>query len=155
MDIQIDRLSRDRTRRSDKASKTAGGRAVTKSKTGSQFNRKLLETQRASIREEMDGLLVSIDNQAREIEKSLTFESLSVYRELIQKFVAIAVNDLYEVQEKLSVSPTGKKKSLLIVKKIDAELEAMAEEFIGRQSNLIAFLARLDQIRGLLLDLYS
>lgn len=155
MDIQLDKLSRDRTRRSDKASKAAPGRAVIKSKSGSQFNRRLLETQSANIREELDKLLVSIDTQAKEIEKSLTFEALGVYRELVQKFVGMAVNELYEVEEKLSVSPTGKKKSLLIVKKINAELEALTEEFMNRQQNLIAFLARLDQIRGLLLDLYS
>lgn len=155
MDIQLDKLSRDRARRSDKASKAAPGRAVVKSKSGSQFNRRLLETQSANIREELNILLVSIDTQAKEIEKSLTFEALGVYRELVQKFVGMAVNELYEVEEKLSVSPTGKKKSLLIVKKINAELEALTEEFMNRQQNLIAFLARLDQIRGLLLDLYS
>jgi uncharacterized protein YaaR (DUF327 family) len=65
------------------------------------------------------------------------------------------VNDLFAVEEKLSISPTGKKKSLLLVKTIDTELAALAEEFVKRQTNLLAFMARLDRIRGLLLDMYT
>jgi len=119
------------------------------------FNLKLLETRRENIREEMDLMLAGIDAQAKEIEKSLTFESLHVYREMIRKFVGVAVNELYEVEEKLSISPTGKKKSLLLVKRINEELEKLADEFLDKQKNLLGFLSRLDQIRGLLLDLYT
>ncbi|HOX27726.1 MAG TPA: YaaR family protein [bacterium] len=155
MDIQLDRITRDRARKSGKAQASKQGRATTGKQSEKSFGLKLLETQRAALREELDTLLSSIDEQAQKIEKSLTFESLEAYRELIKKFVGIAVNELYAVEEKLSVSKTGKKKSLLIVKKLDEELETLTHEFLNRQQNLVAFLGRLDKIRGLLLDLYS
>ena len=156
MDVDIGKVSRDRARRSTKASKSGGSRAASRATPReSSFNLKLLETRRENLREELDALFISIDAQAKEIEKSLTFETLRVYRELVQKFVGIAVNELFEVEEKMTVSPTGKKKSLLLVKKINQELEKLSEEFLDRQRNLIGFLSRLDQIRGLLLDLYS
>ena len=156
MDVEIGKVSRDRARRSAKSSKPAAGRGVSRApKSESAFNRKLLETRRSGLREELDNLLISIDEQAKEIEKSLTFEALGVYRDLVRKFIGIAVNELFEVEEKLSVSPTGKKKSLLLVKKIDQELEALTDDFLNRQHNLLGFLARLDQIKGLLLDLYT
>jgi uncharacterized protein len=156
MDVEIGKLSRDRARRSTKPGKTGGSRAPSRAtQQESSFSLKLLETRSANLRGELDDLFISIDAQAKEIEKSLTFETLRVYRELVQKFVGIAVNELFDVEEKLSVSPTGKKKSLLLVKKINEELEKMAEEFLNKQGNLIGFLSRLDQIRGLLLDLYT
>ena len=158
MEIQIDKVSRGRSRRAGKgagAAKARKSKAAGRTESGRTFDRNLLETQRTNIREELDQLLVRIDDQASEIEKSLTFESLEAYRELVRKFVGIVVNELFVVEEKLSVSPTGKKKSLLLVKTIDEELESLAREFINRQGNLIAFMARLDKIRGLLLDLYS
>ena len=156
MDVEIGKVTRDRTRRSGKTGKAAGRTAARSSGRGdTAFNLKLLETRRENLREELDQLLISIDSQAKEIEKSLTFETLRVYRELVRKFVGIAVNEFFEVEEKLSVGPTGKKKSLLLVKKINEELEKLAQDFLDRQKNLIGFLGRLDQIRGLLLDLYS
>jgi uncharacterized protein len=156
MDIDLGKVSRDRARRSAKSSKSGGSRSPSRAtQHETSFNLKLLETRRENLREELDALFMSIDTQAKEIEKSLTFETLRVYRELVQKFVGIAVNELFEVEEKMTVSPTGKKKSLLLVKKINQELEKLSEEFLDRQRNLIGFLSRLDQIRGLLLDLYS
>ncbi len=155
MEVHIDKAGRDRTRRSSKAGVSSKARAAKSASADAPFTRKLLEAQRAEIKEELGQLLSGIDKQAAEIEKSLTFESLEKYRELVRKFVNVVVNDLFAVEEKLSVSPTGKKKSLLLVKTIDAELAALAEEFVKRQTNLLAFMARLDRIRGLLLDMYT
>ena len=155
MDIQLDKLGRDRAKRSGKSSRAASSRSVTSGGQKPAFGIRLLEIQRESLRDELDGLLEQIDTQAREIEKSLTFESLASYKGMVQRFIGIAINELYTVEEKLSVSPTGRKKSLFLVKKIDEELEKLTEEFMGRQRNLVAFLSRLDQIRGLLLDLYT
>jgi hypothetical protein len=73
----------------------------------------------------------------------------------VQKFIHIAVHELYSVEEKLSVSQTGKQKSLIIVKKINTALEELTNECLSKQVNLINFMARIDQIRGLLIDLYS
>ena len=155
MEVHIDRAGRDRTRRTAKSVASSKGKAAKTVSSESSFTRKLLEAQRAEIKEELGQLLSGIDDQAREIEKSLTFEALEKYRELVRKFVSVVVNDLFAVDEKLSISPAGKKKSLLLIKTIDAELAAMAEEFVKRQSNLLAFMARLDRIRGLLLDMYT
>jgi uncharacterized protein len=155
MDIKLDKTGRGRSRRTGGTARSGTGRAVVKAKAESSFEQKLLETRRSGLREELAALFISIDAQAMELEKSLTFESLRVYKEMIQKFVGIAVNELYAVEERLSVSPTGKRKSLLLVKRLDAELEALTDQFLTRQQNLIGFLARIDQIRGLLLDLYS
>lgn len=119
------------------------------------FAQKLAHAQVESIRKEMDALLVQIDVQAREIEHSLTFDTLRSYKELVRKFVSVVVNQLYEVEERLSVSPTGRKKSMILVKKIDSELEKLSEDFLSGQASLINFMARLEDIKGMLLDLYS
>jgi uncharacterized protein len=146
--------------------KTAAGRGKTTTaaagrRTGGAaqptrpFVQKLMAAQSQAIRRELDDLLDQIDSQTNEIERSLTFESLGVYKELVRKFVSTVVNELYRVEEKISVSPSGRKKSMLLVKKIDQELDEMGEQFLHRQSNMIAFMSRLDEIRGLLLDLYT
>lgn len=111
--------------------------------------------QSQAIKKELDDLFDQIESQTKEIEKSLTFESLGTYKTLVRKFVNLIVHDLYKVEEHVSISPSGRKKSLLLVKKIDDALDALGEKFLDRQSNMIAFMARLDDIRGLLMDLYS
>jgi hypothetical protein len=119
------------------------------------FAQSLARAQVESIRKELDSLLGQINGQAKVIEQSLTFETLRAYKELVRKFVSIVVTQLYEVEERLSVSPTGRKKSMVLVKKLDVELEKLSDDFLSGQSSLINFIARLEDIKGMLLDLYS
>jgi len=154
--MKIENTDRDRASRADKKKRTASAqKAAPAARPRSSFNEHLMRSSADKIREELALLLTEIDNQALEIEKSLTFETLRVYKELIRKFVGKVVNDLYKVDKKYSVSPTGKKKTHILIKKIDEELERLSDEFLQRQGNLLGFLGRLDQIRGMLLDLYS
>lgn len=132
-----------------------GRKAAPSKKSLAKFQSALLVKRRENLREELDDLIVQIDNQAKELEKSMTFEELGMYKELVRKFISIAVSELYEVEEKLSISPAGKRKSMLIVKKIDTELEKLTSDFLSRQVNMLSFMGRLDEIRGLLMDLYT
>lgn len=157
MDFKVDGSGKDRRAKSVAPKRVARGKKaapVSSSRYGS-FDQKLSETQTAQIREELDILLEEITEQAHIIEKSLTFESLLSYKEKVKKFVSIVVNELYMVEKKYTVSETGKKKSHTLIKKIDDALEEMSREFLNKQGNLLGFLSRLDQIRGMLLDLYS
>lgn len=154
--MKIEDTNRDRTSRAERKKRSASARKATAPvRPRSSFNEQLMQTSVDKIREELAVLLDEIDKQAQEIEKSLTFETLRVYKELVRKFVSKVVNDLYKVDKKYSVSATGKKKTHVLIKKIDEELERLSDEFLQRQGNLIGFLGRLDQIRGMLLDLYS
>lgn len=157
MDIRVDNSGKDRRAKTVATSRTSRGRKsapVAASRHGS-FDQKLNETQTAMIREELDILLEEIMEQAHVIEKSLTFDSLMSYKDKVKKFVSIVVNELYTVEKKYTVSETGKKKSHTLIKKIDDALDEMSREFLNKQSNLLGFLARLDQIKGMLMDLYS
>lgn len=157
MDIRVDGSGKDRRAKSVATKRVARGKKaapVSPSRYGS-FDQKLSETQVSQIREELDILLQEITEQAHVIEKSLTFDSLLNYKEKVKKFVSIVVNELYVVEKKYTVSETGKKKSHTLIKKIDDALEEMSREFLNKQGNLLGFLSRLDQIRGMLLDLYS
>jgi hypothetical protein len=153
------KIGRDRKRKEARGVSAARGgtarRASTVQPAARTFSTRLMAAQTTAIRKELDDLLIQIETQSKDIENSLTFDSLKAYKELVRKFVHIIVHELYEVEEKISVSPTGRKKSMLLVKKIDEKLEQLSDDFIKKQSNLIDFMARLDDIRGLLMDLYS
>lgn len=153
--VKIDRERKRKTTTGRVAKRSRTRRAAAPQRTARAFSNKLLSAQVDSVRKQLETLFTEIDFQAKEIETSLTFESLAVYKELVRKFVHVIVHELFVIEEKLSISPTGRKKCLLIVRKLDEKLEKLAEEFMGRQTNLVDFMARLDDIRGLLLDLYS
>ena len=155
--IKIERRRQRDAAKAKAAAAKSGARpasSVTRA-TRPAFAQKLAHAQVESIRKDLEAILSQIDIQAKEIEKSLTFDTLRSYKELVRKFVGLVVNELYEVEERLSVSATGRKKSMLLVKKIDDELEKLSSDFLGGQSSLINFMARLEDIKGLLLDLYS
>lgn len=154
--VKIDRAGKRKAARGGGATQVAGRRASGGAAQASRpFVQKLMVAQSQAIRKELDDLLGQIDAQTKEIEQSLTFESLASYKELVRKFVGTVVSELYQVEEKISISPTGRKKSMLLVKKIDQALDELGEKFLDRHSNMINFMGRLEDIKGLLMDLYS
>jgi uncharacterized protein len=154
--MKVEKTSKQRTARAAAGkARTSGPRVGGVINIQSAFRDKLTETQIDRIREELDTLLEKIDLQAKAIEKSLTFETIREYRELVRKFINVVVNDLFVVQDLSHVSSSGKKKPMLLVKKVDEVLDKMVSDFMGRQSNLLNFLNRMDEIRGMLVDLYN
>lgn len=150
-----DRRTKEKTRYSKTGKPAAVARTRATVRSQATFRDKLSETRVSQVRQELDRLLLSIDTQAMEIEKSLTFETLRGYRSLVQKFMNIVLNELYVVEDKSSVTRTGKKQPGILVKQINDELDSLTRDFLDKQENLIGFLQRLGRIRGMLLDLYT
>ncbi len=150
-----DRSTKDKTRATRTRRASSARRASAALRPQATFKDRLSDTRVSQIRQELDSILLKIDTQAHEIEKSLTFETLRGYRGLVQKFMNIVLNELYVVEDRSSVSRTGKKQPGILVKKVNDELDALTRDFLDKQENLLGFLERLDRIRGMLLDLYT
>lgn len=95
-----------------------------------------------------------LDEQAKRFAKSPTPESLTKYKELISNFVAAAVRKMYRMAQTTGWG-TGRHRIYSVVQKIDEALEELTESVLKGQMNQMALLAKLDEIRGMVLDLYS
>ena len=64
------------------------------------------------------------------------------------------MSQTYELNEENHWDRSGNRKSYLTVRKINQALEDLTDEVLNREKKQIDLVAKLDEIRGMLLDLY-
>lgn len=120
----------------------------------SKFSSELEEFEGEITREDLQKLFEQIDEQGAKLSKTPTYEELRDYRTLIKNFVGTVVGQMYSVNQKTGWDRFGRQKAYTTVRKIDLELEKMAEKIRLGQTNQLDVIASHDAIRGMLLDLY-
>lgn len=115
----------------------------------------LKESEIEKRKEVCAGILKEIDAQSEELKRSLTLEGVKRYRKLVSEFMKEALNQSYKLNEQTRWDRSGNRKSFITVKKINNSLEELIEAVINQEKKQIDLIAKLDEIRGLLLDLYT
>ena len=105
-------------------------------------------------REQLDKMLEKIDKQGQKLTTTPTFEELAEYRSLIKTFVTTVVSGMYEVHSSGGWDRFGRQRAYTTIRKIDSELENMAEKIRLGQAEKLDIVASHDAIRGMLVDLY-
>ena len=106
-------------------------------------------------REQLEELLKKIDEQGARLTNTPTYDELKEYRSLVKEFVGEAVSRMYSLHTSAGWDRMGRQKVYTTVRKIDRELENMAEDIRLGQADALSIVASQDAIRGMLVDLYS
>lgn len=115
------------------------------------FLEELKQVHGEKIKAELDDLLGMIDEQGERLAKHRTFKELIKYKKMVKEFVNEAVEKMYQLKEEYSPSQ-GKIQTL--VKSVDNSLEDLTNMILDNQSAQIDILDQIDEVRGLLIDLY-
>lgn len=149
MKIKIDGMGARTTLVSHSAE--AGNRAAA---AEADFASELNDQQNSFTREQLQQMLAEIDAQGERLTNTPTYEELREYRSLIKTFVGTVVSQMYSVSTKAGWDRLGRQKVYTNVRKIDRELENMAEKIRLGQMKQLDVVASHDAIRGMLVDLY-
>ena len=101
----------------------------------------------------MAGLVSKIDEQGRQLVKKADIKELQKYRELISEFIKEMVSNSYAFDKENSYETRRRHKVFATVNKINAKLEELAQEMLSSQADNLAILNKVDDIRGLILDI--
>ena len=129
----------------------AGHRAAS---LDSAFASELEDQQGNMTREQLQQMLEEIDAQGQKLTNTPTYDELKSYRSLIKNFVGTVVAQMYAVNTQAGWDRMGRQKVYTTVRKIDRELENMAEKIRLGQTKQLDIVASHDAIRGMLVDLY-
>ncbi|MCX7970772.1 MAG: YaaR family protein [Negativicutes bacterium] len=99
-------------------------------------------------------LLQAIDDAGKRLATVPTYGEMKHYRSLVQQYIGEAVNNMYSLEQNRGWDHRGRQRVHTIVRKIDRELEGLSEDMRQEQDRQLKILARLDTIRGLLVDIY-
>jgi uncharacterized protein len=104
--------------------------------------------------EACENILQQIDTVSEELKKAPTPAGMKRYRGLISDFVKEAMNQSYEVNENLHWDRQGNRKNFVLVKQINRSVEDLMDSVMNQEKKRIDLVAKLGEIRGLLVDLY-
>ena len=113
---------------------------------------KIAETENIQI--DFDNLVNEITRQGERFSKNPTLQELKTYKSMIMAFLRYIAEHMFSVEHHTGGTRL-RQKIYTVTKIIDERLRALAELVMNQQARNINLLATLDEIRGLLIDLYK
>lgn len=117
------------------------------------FQSEMRDAEERQFKEFTEKLLSEIDKQGEILSNNIAFGEVEKYKNLIKKFLQEVVARTYQFEKRSGVDPKGYQKNLSIVKKVNSEMEELTYFTLQKQKNKLSLLAKIGEIRGLLVDL--
>lgn len=128
---------------------------INKKTANEVFKKKLEEIHQENIKEELKVLYDEIEMLTARLKDKLFIEDLVRYKEKIREFLNITINNSHVFYKESSLDRRGRHRVYSLVKKVDRELDELTKDFLNIEKNRIKILQRLDDIRGLLVDILT
>lgn len=100
-------------------------------------------------------MMEDIVTQGEKIKKKMDVRDMKRYRSLIKEFMNEIVNRSHKFSRENFLDRRGRHRVYGIIKLIDQNLDELAGELIKDEMDSIAILDKVDEIRGLLLDILT
>lgn len=98
-------------------------------------------------------MMEDIAAQGERLAKHVDIKDMKRYRELIRDFVNEVVANSHEFSRENFLDRRGRHRVYGLVKLVDKELDELAQELMKEEKNGLNILAKVDEIKGLLLDM--
>ncbi|MBQ1473449.1 MAG: YaaR family protein [Lachnospiraceae bacterium] len=123
-------------------------------KTGEEFKFTLASAiQDEELQEKLTNLMSQIDEQGKKISEHMDIRDMKKYRSLVKEFVNEVVNRSHKFSRENFLDRRGRHRVYGMVKLVDKNLNDLAEELVKDEKDHLSILGRVDEIRGLLLDI--
>lgn len=100
-------------------------------------------------------MLDEISGQGKKLGKHMDVKDMKHYRELIKEFMNEIVNHSHKFSRENFLDKKGRHRVYTMIKLVDKNLDDLAAELLKDEKDHIAILNKIDEIRGLLLDILT
>lgn len=109
----------------------------------------------AGLKERLNALMEEITMQGKRLGKKMDVRDMKHYRKLIKEFLNEVVNRSHKFSRENFLDRRGRHRVYGMIKLVDKALDELAGELIKEEKDAIAILSKVDEIRGLLLDIIT
>lgn len=117
------------------------------------FQSRLRRIENYNYEERLRELADEIIRQGEKLGKKADISELKVYKRLISGFLDEAVGRSYKFSKQNLLDRRGRHRVYAVIKKVNEELELLTRDILSAEKDNIKILQRLDDIRGLILDI--
>lgn len=100
-------------------------------------------------------MVEEITQQGKRIKKKVDIKDMKKYRQLIKEFMNEIITHSHEFTRENSLDRMGRHRVYGIVRLVDKACDELALELIKEEKDQLLILSKIDEIRGMLLDLFT
>lgn len=109
----------------------------------------------AQLQAKVEALMTDITFQGERIARHMDIRDLKRYRGLIKDFLNEVVYRSHKFSRENFLDRRGRHRVYGIIRKIDENLDSLAEALMADEQDHLAILSRIGEIEGLLLDIFT
>ena len=117
------------------------------------FRKTLTDLSKEMYTARLQEMKSAIDEQGERLADRVDVKELEKYRRLIREFLDEIVSNGYTFSREDAYASRGRHRYIATVRIIDEKLDELGKEVMKEQADKIDIIHRIDDIRGLLLDL--
>lgn len=107
----------------------------------------------SELKEKLSGLMKDIEEQGKKIAEHMDIKDMKRYRSLVREFMNEVTVNSHEFSRENFLDRRGRHRVYGIVKEVDKSLDDLAQELMKDEKDNLAILEKIDDIRGMLLDI--
>ena len=107
------------------------------------------------LAERLEGMMKEITQQGKKLGKHMDIRDMKHYRALIKEFLNEVVNRSHKFSRENFLDRRGRHRVYGMIKRVDAALDELAGELLKDEKDALSILDKVDEIRGLLLDIVT
>ncbi len=111
------------------------------------------EIEDSELKERLSTLMSDIEKQGKKLAEHMDIRDMKKYRSLVKDFVNEVVNRSHQFSRENFLDRRGRHRVYGMVKLVDKNLNDLAEALVAEEKDHMDILGRVDEIRGLLLDI--
>lgn len=124
--------------------------------SGEDFKFTLMSSiEEAGLSERLSVMMQEITMQGEKLGKHMDVRDMKHYRRLIQEFMNEIVNRSHKFSRENFLDRRGRHRVYGMIKRVNVVLDELARELIKEEKDTLAILSKVDEIRGLLLDIIT
>lgn len=107
----------------------------------------------SELQEKLSNLMKDIEAQGEKIAKHMDIRDMKRYRSLVKEFMNEVAANSHAFSRENFLDRRGRHRVYGIVKEVDKSLDELAQELLKDEKDNLAILGKIDDIRGMLLDI--
>ena len=124
--------------------------------SGEDFKFTLMSSiEEAGLSERLSVMMQEITMQGEKLGKHMDVRDMKHYRRLIQEFMNEIVNRSHKFSRENFLDRRGRHRVYGMIKRVNVVLDELSGELIKEEKDTLAILSKVDEIRGLLLDIIT
>jgi len=117
------------------------------------FQGQLKKVESRNFEDRINDMVDQITEQGKKLGKKADIRELKIYKNMISEFMDEAVKNSHKYSKQNHLDRRGRFKSFATVKKINDQLDLLTKDVLSEEKDNINIIHRIDDIRGLILDL--